>query len=369
MEVIKITQREFEIIEIIKKNPFVSQQEIAETLQITRSSVAVHITNLTRKGIIRGRGYVIDERDHVSVIGGANMDIVGYPITELKRRDSNPGGVKVSLGGVGRNIAENLARLGIHTKMFTVVGEDIYGDQIIRESEKIGIDMSLVKRVQEEGTGTYLAILDHENDMDIAIASMNIFKKLDRKYLEDCKQIIAKSQVIVFDTNLEEDIFRFGVDLYKENDLFLDTVSHTKALRAKSVIGAFHTIKPNRLEAEALSDISIRNENDLKRASEYFHAEGVKNVFITLGPDGVFYSDGQVYGIMKAPKMTPKNATGAGDAFQAALVYSELHGFSIKEKVKFAIGASVMAMNAYETINPDISENEIRTIMKKVEEI
>lgn len=366
---IKITQREFEIIEIIKKNPFVSQQEIAEALQITRSSVAVHITNLTRKGIIRGRGYVVDERDHVSVIGGANMDIVGYPFHELKRQDSNPGGVKVSLGGVGRNIAENLARLGTHTKMFTVVGADIYGDQIIKESEKIGIDMSHVKRVQEEGTGTYLAILDHENDMDLAIASMNIFKKLDRKYLEDSKQVILKSQVIVFDTNLEEEIFRYGVDLFKENDLFLDTVSHTKALRAKSVIGAFHTIKPNRLEAEALSGIAIQNHHDLEKACGFFHAEGVKNVFITLGPEGVFYSDGLKNGIMKAPKMTPKNATGAGDAFQAALVYSELHGFPIKDKVRFAIGASVMAMNAYETINPDLSESEIRKIMKKVEEM
>lgn len=369
MGVMKITQREFEIIEIIKKNPFISQQELAEALQITRSSVAVHITNLIKKGVIRGRGYVVDERDHVSVVGGANMDIVGYPYQELKRQDSNPGGVKVSMGGVGRNIAENLARLGTHTKMFTVVGDDIYGNQIIKESEKIGIDMSHVKKVQDDGTGTYLAILDHENDMDVAIASMNIFKKLDRKYLEDCKQVIQKSQIIVFDTNLEEDVFRYGVELFKDNDLFLDTVSHTKALRAKSIIGAFHTIKPNRLEAEALSGIAIHDDQDLKRACKYFHAEGVKNVFITLGPDGVFYSDGQMHGIMKAPKMTPKNATGAGDAFQAALVYAELHGFPIKEKVKFAIGASVMAMNAYETINQDLSETEIRKIMKKVEEI
>lgn len=363
-----ITQREFEIVEIIKKNPFVSQQEIAETLQITRSSVAVHITNLIRKGIIRGRGYVVDERDHVSVIGGANMDIVGYPFDKLKRNDSNPGGVKVSMGGVGRNIAENLARLGTHTKMFTVVGEDIYGDEIIKGSEKIGIDMSHVKRVQDEGTGTYLAILDHENDMDVAIASMNIFKKLDRKYLEDHRQVIQKSQIVVLDTNLEEDTFRYAVELFKDNDLFLDTVSHTKALRAKNVIGAFHTIKPNRLEAEALSGIEIRNESDLEKVCRYFHQEGVSNVFITLGPDGVYYSDGKEQGIMKASKMTPLNATGAGDAFQAALVYAELHGFPIKEKVKFAIGASIMAMSAYETINPKLSETEIRKIMKKVEE-
>jgi len=363
-----ITQRECEIVEIIKRNPFVSQQEIADELKITRSSVAVHITNLLKKGIIRGRGYVVDERDHVSVIGGSNMDIVGYPFNNLKRKDSNPGGVQVSMGGVGRNIAENLARLGAHTKLFTVVGEDIYGEQIIKESQSYGIDMSHVKKVLEEPTGTYLAILDHENDMDVAIASMEIFKKLNTSYLEEHRHIIQKSQAIVFDTNLEEEAFRFGVQLFKDNDLFLDTVSHTKALRAKDVIGYFHTIKPNRLEAEALSGITIVREDDLRRAATYFHDQGVKNVFITLGAEGVFYSDEQEEGIMKAQKIIPQNATGAGDAFQAALVYAALHGYGIKEQVRFSMAASILAMSAKETINKNLSVQAIEKIMNQMEE-
>ena len=185
-----ITKREYEILEIIKNNPFVTQKEIGEKLNIARSSVAVHIANLTRKGVIRGRGYVVDEKDYTSVIGGANVDIVGYPFEALRRSDSNPGQVNVSIGGVGRNIAENLVKLGNHTKMFTVVGEEVHGDKIILESEQSGIDMSHVKRTSEYGSGTYLAILNEEKDMEMAIASMDCFSKLDKKYIEDRKSVV-----------------------------------------------------------------------------------------------------------------------------------------------------------------------------------
>ena len=361
-----ITQIEFEILEIIKKDPFVTQKEIGEKLNIARSSVAVHIANLTRKGVIRGRGYVVDEKDYTSVIGGANVDIVGYPFEALRRSDSNPGQVNVSIGGVGRNIAENLVKLGNHTKMFTVVGEDVHGDKIILESEQSGIDMSHVKRTSEYGSGTYLAILNEEKDMEMAIASMDCFSKLDKKYIDDNRQIISNSQVIVFDTNLEEDIFHYTVKLFKDNILFLDTVSHKKALRAKKVIGYFHTIKPNKMEAEALSGMSIRSEKDLEKVAEYFHGQGVINVFITLGEEGVFYSDGTKKGTYKAKKIVPKNATGAGDAFQAALVYAQVNEMKIEEKVRFSVAAAILGMSSYSTINPEMSVEKVKETIKKM---
>ena len=364
-----ITQREQEIIVILKKNPMLSQQEIADLLQITRSSVAVHITNLIKKGIIKGKGYVIDEKDYVSVIGGANMDIVGYPDHNLRRKDSNPGTVKLSVGGVGRNIAENLARLRTPVKMFSCVGEDFHGEKIISSGMEAGIDMSYVKKVKDYGTGTYLALLDHDHDMEVAISAMEIFKTLDEDYLRENQLIIAKSKAIVFDTNLYEDVFRYGVNLFRDNLLYLDTVSHTKALRAKEVIGLFHTIKPNKLEAEALSGMEIHDEEDLFRCADHFHEKGVKNVFITWGEKGVFYSNEKEQSILRSKKVIPKNATGAGDAFQAALVYSELEGMSIREQTAFSMAASLVAMDSYDTINKELSVEKIKIKLKTMEVI
>ena len=105
-----MTRREQEILAWIRDNPLISQQELAQRAGITRSSVAVHISNLMRKGLIRGRGYLLGEGAYVAVVGAGNVDIGGTPDSALVPADSNPGRVTVTLGGVGRNIAENLSR-------------------------------------------------------------------------------------------------------------------------------------------------------------------------------------------------------------------------------------------------------------------
>ena len=104
-----MTQREQQILEWIRENPLISQQELADRAGITRSSVGVHIANLMKKGCIRGRGYLVDEESYVCVIGAVNVDISGTPQSTYVPGDSNPGHVRVTLGGVGRNIAENLS--------------------------------------------------------------------------------------------------------------------------------------------------------------------------------------------------------------------------------------------------------------------
>ena len=114
-----MTKREQEILSWIRENPLISQQELAQRAGITRSSVAVHISNLMRKGLIRGRGYLLGEGAYVAVVGAVNVDIGGTPDSALVPADSNPGRVTVTLGGVGRNIAENLCRLGKRVLMVT----------------------------------------------------------------------------------------------------------------------------------------------------------------------------------------------------------------------------------------------------------
>ena len=70
-----MTQREQQILSLIQADPMISQQELAEALGITRSSVAVHISNLIKKGYIAGKGYVVRSGNYAVVVGGVNMDI------------------------------------------------------------------------------------------------------------------------------------------------------------------------------------------------------------------------------------------------------------------------------------------------------
>lgn len=362
-----MTNREQELLELIRKNPAISQKELAKTLGITRSSVGVHITNLIKKGYILGKGYVLHQEEYVSIIGGSNIDIIGFPKDNLIIKDSNPGKVNISLGGVGRNIGENLVRLGVSTRLISAVGDDVYGRKILDQAQNIGLDMNDSLILSEVPTSTYLAILDEKGDMHVAISHMDIFEKISIDFIQSKKQVILNSKLCILDTNIPEDVINYVLENFKNTDFFLDTVSSTKAQKVKNKIGAFHTIKPNKIEAELLSGMEIKNTSDLIKASEYFLEQGVKRVFITLGEEGVFYNDGLKNKLIPTPKIKVVNATGAGDAFVAALAYSHFHNLDIDETARFSMTASILTLSHSETINPNISEENVNKKMKEIE--
>lgn len=361
-----MTNREQEILDLIKKNPMISQSDIANILGITRSSVAVHITNLLKKGRLLGKGYIIPNNSYVSIVGGANMDIQGFPTENLILKDSNIGEVKISLGGVGRNIGENLVKLGIDTRLISIIGDDIYGSKILEESRLVGLNMQDSLILEGEATSTYLSILDESGDMAVAISNMGIYDRMTVEFIKGKKHVIENSKICIIDANIPREVIEYILTSYKDTDFFLDTVSTAKAKRVKDLIGYFNTIKVNKIEAEILTGIKITNEKDLKNTSEYFHKKGVKNIFITLGAEGVFYSDGTNMKQIKGPNVKVINATGAGDAFIAALAYAHLNNIRIDESARIAMAASIIALSHENTINPNMS---IENINSKMEEI
>jgi pseudouridine kinase len=361
-----MTNREQEILDLIKQNPMISQKELADLLGITRSSAAVHITNLVKKGYIEGKGYIVREAPYICVVGGSNMDIIGLPYNELILEDSNPGKVSISLGGVGRNIGENLVKLGIEVKLITAVGDDIYGKKILEESRNIGLNMKDSLISNEYSTSTYLSILDEKGDMKAAIAHMEIFDSIKLDFIKEKNHVIKNSKLCIIDTNIPEDIIEYIVTNNKDIDFFLDTVSSSKAKKVKNVIGHFHTIKPNKIEAEILSGIKINTEDDLKKASHYFLNKGVKQVFISLGENGIYYNNGINEEHIKTPKIHVVNATGAGDAFIAALAYCHFNNFKIDYTARFAISSSILALSHENTINPNMSAYNIKNKMEEL---
>ncbi|MHB8964164.1 MAG: carbohydrate kinase [Saccharofermentanales bacterium] len=361
-----MTIREEELLDLIRKDPSISQNELAEVLGITRSSVAVHITNLIKKGDILGKGYILKENDYISVLGGANIDIIGFPSKSLILADSNPGQIRLTLGGVGRNIAENLVHLGVPVKLITAIGEDIYGKKMLEHANRIGLDMKDSLVLNQMPTSTYLAILDENRDMKAAINQMDIIDEISIDFIQGKRQVIENSKICVIDTNLRSDVIHYVLDNFKNTVFFLDTVSSVKAKKIKDKIGAFHTIKPNRIEAELLSGIKIEKIQDMVKASEYFLKKGVKRVFITLGSEGVFYNDGLVHQRIPNPKVDVVNATGAGDAFIAALAFCNFNNYDMDKSARFAMAAAILALSCEETINPNISEENVTQKMKEI---
>jgi len=306
---------------------------------------------------------VLSHSPYICVIGGSNIDIEGYPHTELLSGDSNPGVVKTSLGGVGRNIAENLARLGMETKLLSVVGDDAHGRSVLAHAEAIGLDMKDTL-VVDAPTSTYLCVLDERREMHVGIAYMDILKRLDIAYIQKHEAIIRNASFCVVDTNLPE-ILEYLVTHY-EVPFVLDTVSTRKALKVKHLLGYFHTIKPNKLEAEILSGISIHTEKELQKVGRYFMEQGVQNSFITMGREGVYYKTPEREGIIRSSPVDMVSASGAGDAFVAGLVYGLCQQKSVEEEVMFAMGAALMAIGSEDTINPNISPESIETMIRNI---
>lgn len=361
-----MTEREEQILTMIRKNPMISQQEIADTLGITRSSTSVHITNLIKKGFVKGRGYIVDEGNYVTVIGAANIDIHGFTAEKLLYEDSNPGYIKISCGGVARNIAENLARMDVSVKLITALGEDMYGRKITEECKQCGIDISDSLVLKDSNTSMYMSIMDEDGDMKLALCDAEIVEKISIGFLKDKHHILSNSKIIVLDTGLTREIIEYVVTTYKNIPVFLDPVSIKRSIKVKSMLSYFDTIKLNKHEAEYLSDMSIISTDDLEKAGKYFIDKGVRNVFITLGSEGVYYRNGTASEYLSSPTVHVINATGAGDAFMAGLVYSRLNDLAAHDSAVFSMGAAIVALSHENTINPTIS---VESIQNKTREL
>jgi len=359
-----MTQREQEILNILKQEPTISQNDIASRLGITRSSVAVHITNLLKKGYLLGKGYIVQDEPYILVIGGSNIDIQGFPKEKLIQRDSNIGTVKMSLGGVGRNIAENCARLGVPTRLMSVIGDDPYGQKILKEAQAIGLNMQDTVVLSGESTSTYLSILDETHDMAMAINHMDSIEKLTVDHIRAKRSIIEHAQLVVLDANLPQAVLDHLLTQYPKTKFFVDTVSTKKALKIKDHLKNIHTLKPNRMEAEVLT-----GSNEKTPLLELGSQLKCKRSFISLGSQGVQVFEGKTHLHFPTKPIEVVNATGAGDAFMAGLVYAYLKGYDTKETCLTAMAASRLALSHPDTINPNLNEQSLHETLKELRHV
>ncbi len=340
----------------------IQQQEIADKLGITRSSVAVHISNLTKKGCIAGKGYVLRTGSYAAVVGGVNVDIGGRSFSALIDADSNPGAVKTSLGGVGRNIAHNMTLMGLDVRLLSAYGDDINGERVAASCSELGIDLSHALRVMGATTSTYLYITDPKGEMALAVSDMEVCKKITPEYLSSNLALLQNAQVVVADANIPEESLAFLAENLNV-PLFVDTVSTKKAEKIRPILSKIHTLKPNKIEAELLSGVTINCPEDAEKAAKVLIEKGVRRVFISMGAEGVFAATAKKslwHGIIPG-KMV--NTTGCGDAFMAALVWAYLEGLELEDSAAAGLAAGSIAMESDETINPFMSGELLRKRM------
>ncbi|ABC28256.1 Sugar kinase, ribokinase family [Hahella chejuensis KCTC 2396] len=360
-----ITEREQEILDLIRQDPLISQQALADRLGVSRSAVAGHIMNLSNKGAIRGKGYILADSPYVVVIGGANMDILGQPCDKLLARDSNPGRVSCSPGGVARNIAENLARLGVDVRLIAPLGKDVYGQTLLEQGLQCGIDMRHCLQLDDAVTSTYLSVLDESGDMSVAINDMQILERLSVEYLRSHADMIRRASLLIVDANLPANVLEYLLSQFPDLPIFADPVSGPKSEKLRGLLDAIHTFKPNLAEAKRLSGVDAKDEGQLPQLASWFHRKGIKRICISLGAQGVYVSEAGRHQLYPPPPIQPVNANGAGDAFLAGLAYGWLAQWSTPRSVNFATAASAVAMSHQATINPNMSLAAVNRLLEE----
>lgn len=304
---------------------------------------------------------------YILVMGASIVDILGFCKNNYKQKDSIPGNIKISLGGVCRNIAENLARVGVNTKFISIIGDDENGRSILENSKLIGYDMKDSLILDSGCTPTYMAILDETGDMISAVVDMESLGAMDTDFVDSKAEKIKKAEYTVVDAD-DAELLEYILTTYRGQTKFvLDPVSAVKAEKLPHLVKYFHTIKPNRYEAEILCGFEIKTDDDLKEAGRYFLNQGVENVFISLDAEGIYYLNKEEEGKIKAKDVKVKNTTGAGDSFVAGVGYGYMHGLSLKETVKYAIGMSIVTISHEDTINPKMCEDYVDYCLNKIE--
>jgi len=304
----------------------------------------------------------------IVVVGGANTDIVGLPDGPLVLRDSNPGHARTSAGGVARNIAENLARLGVETHLVTVFGGDVAGQALAAEAEAAGVRIEASLIAEDLPGARYLAILDECGDLALALSDMRALERITAESLAapERAELLATAHLVVADTNLAPEALAYLAE-HVTAPFVLDPVSVAKAPRVLGVLDRLAAIKPSAAEAGVLLGTEIRNRDQAREAAVELVARGAGAAFVTFGPFGAAWADASESGFAAAPATDVVNATGAGDAFCAGVAWALLAERRAEDAARAGTAMAALTLGDESTVSERVNAGELARLLGRWE--
>jgi pseudouridine kinase len=293
----------------------------------------------------------------IVVVGGANLDVKARSARSAVPGTSNPGTVVRSAGGVGRNVAENLARLGSPVTLVAAVGDDPAGAEVLSTTEAAGVDVSRVRRGPHP-TGTYVAVLDTDGELVVAVADMAATEALGADEVDAAAEVIGSADLVVLDGNLGTAALSRAFELCAARGIraVLDPVSVPKAAALAGLLSPrtpLLAMTPNRDELAVLGG-----------TEQALHDLGVELVWTRLGADGSRLSgpDG-VVDVAPVPAAEVADVTGAGDSMLAAFCHALLAGESPAAAAAYGQAAAALTVASRHTVRPDLTDELVRSLL------
>ncbi|NCB32554.1 MAG: kinase [Erysipelotrichia bacterium] len=304
----------------------------------------------------------------ICVFGGANVDICGASMEALRNYDSNPGMIEIRFGGVGRNIAQICAMLKQHVQLITCFSSDAYGTQLKKDCEALGMDCSMARVVDDLPSSIYLAILDENRDMKIAMSDMRILRNLDHTVIDRAMAEIHRDDWIILDANLSEDTLQYIAE-HAPCPVAADPVSASKAKRLLPILKHLSVFKPNQYEAQELTGIWIKDDHTARDSLNWFEEHGVKETVISMADRGILLGTSSQKIWLTHRTIRLDNATGGGDTFMGAYLSERLKKIEPLPAAVYAASAAVAVIeqNAIrkKTLNDELIQSQIADMIIK----
>jgi pseudouridine kinase len=297
----------------------------------------------------------------VLVVGGANVDVVAQSTKSFRAGTSNPGRTYSSAGGVGRNIAANLGRLGVPTTLIAAFGNDTFGARLREETLATGVDLSHAVELPMP-SGSYLAMLDADGELVGAVSDMAAAESLCVEHVPP--DVVAAASYVVLDANLTAEVLEHVCRTAAASAIpvIIDPVSVPKADRVVKALhaGPVHTITPTRTELVALT-----GEDDLSEAVAALHDLGVERVWVREGASGSTLFARASSAHVAAVPAEVCNVTGAGDSMAAAYVQALVAGLDDITAARHGAAAAYLTITSEHTVRPDLSPALIEQVLKE----
>ncbi len=350
-----LNEPERAILSRIEADPFVSQQDLAAALGLGRSTVATYIAQLVRKGYLLGRAYVPAPRPAVMVIGGAVIDRKYRAAGPVLAGTSNPVTSRRAFGGVGRNVAEVLARVGVETTLVTAVGDDEAGHSLLAAAKEAGIDVSRALVRPGAATAEYVAVLDPAGRLFTGLADMAVFETMTPAEVERLAPVLARTAWVFLDTNMPAEVIAavFALRRAGRFRLAADAVSVAKSRRLPADLTGLDVLFLNADEAGAMAgDGGAMPPEDCARR---LVAAGAGAVVLTLGEAGLIVADGGGCHHVAAVPAEVVDVTGAGDALIAVTLARLLAGAPLPAAVRTGARIAALTVASEASVAPGLS--------------
>ncbi len=302
-----------------------------------------------------------NEAATVVVIGTTCLDVKARPLAPMLPGISNPARIRLSPGGTGRNVAENLARLGVRVSLLSVVGTDLAGQRLLDRTSGAGVDVSRVLRCTECTTGSFLALFTDDKQQGYLLDDLALLKRATPEYIQAHRNLLRRARMMMLDGNLDTETLASVLDLAKKSrvPVCVDPATVRRAYALRPYLSEFFMINPNLAEAEALLDRPIVGEVQALEAAREILAQGVEIVIITLAEKGLVYATSDGNGYIPAVGCEVVDWTGAGDALSAAVIYGLVNEIPVDEAMRLGVAAATLALQSADSVSPEMSLEQL----------